>query len=132
MRTWLLWIGVALGVWVVLIVALFLLGRRLAARELAVLVPNLVRMCRTLLRDPRVPRGSKVLVGFAVVWFASPIDLVPEFIPLLGPLDDAVLAALVLRHLVKRAGPQVVSEAWPGDPATLARMLRLARIRPAD
>ena len=129
MRTWLLWIGVGVSVWVVAVVVLFLVGRRLAARELATLLPNLVRMCRTLLRDPRVPRGSKVLVGFAVVWFVSPIDLVPEFIPVLGPLDDAILAALVLRHLVKRAGREVVAEAWPGDPATLERMLRLARVR---
>jgi uncharacterized membrane protein YkvA (DUF1232 family) len=131
MRTWLLWIGVAVAVWAVAILVLYAVGRRYAARELAALLPNLVRMCRTLLRDPRVPRGSKVLVGFAVVWFISPIDLVPEFIPVLGPLDDAVLAALVLRHLVKRAGPEVVAEAWPGEPATLERMLRLARIRPA-
>jgi uncharacterized membrane protein YkvA (DUF1232 family) len=128
-HTWLVWIGVAVAVWVVAIVVLFLLGRRLAARELATLLPNLVRMCRTLLRDPRVPRGSKVLVGFAVLWFISPIDLVPEFIPVLGPLDDAILAALVVRHLVKRAGREVVAEAWPGDPATLERMFRLARVR---
>ena len=129
MRTWLEWIGVAVAIWVVAIVVLFLVGRRLAARELATLLPNLVRMCRTLLRDPRVPRGSKVLVGFAVLWFISPIDLVPEFIPVLGPLDDAILAALVVRHLVKRAGREVVAEAWPGDPSTLERMFRLARVR---
>jgi uncharacterized membrane protein YkvA (DUF1232 family) len=130
MRTWLVWIGVALVVWVAAVLVLYAVGRRYAARELAALLPNLVRMCRTLLRDPRVPRGSKVLLGFAVVWFISPIDLVPEFIPVLGPLDDAVLAALVLRHLVKRAGHDVVAEAWPGEPATLERMLRLARVRP--
>ena len=129
MRTWLLWIGIAVAVWVVAIVVLFAAGRRLAARELAVLLPNLVRMCRTLLRDPRVPWGSKVLVGLAVAWFVSPIDLVPEFIPVLGPLDDAILAVLVLRHLVRRAGRGVVAEAWPGDPATLDRMLRLSRVR---
>ncbi|MEA2661851.1 MAG: hypothetical protein QOH08_1423 [Chloroflexota bacterium] len=129
MRTWLEWIGVAVAIWAVAIVVLFLVGRRLAARELATLLPNLVRMCRTLLRDPRVPRGSKMLVGFAVLWFISPIDLVPEFIPVLGPLDDAILAALVVRHLVKRAGREVVAEAWPGDPATLERMFRLARVR---
>jgi uncharacterized membrane protein YkvA (DUF1232 family) len=128
-HTWLVWIGVAVAIWAVAIVVLFLLGRRLAARELATLLPNLVRMCRTLLRDPRVPRGSKVLVGFAVLWFISPIDLVPEFIPVLGPLDDAILAALVVRHLVRRAGREVVAEAWPGDPATLERMFRLARVR---
>jgi uncharacterized membrane protein YkvA (DUF1232 family) len=129
MRTWLVWIGVAAALWVLAILALYAVGRRYAARELATLLPNLVRMCRTLLRDPRVPRSSKLLVGFAVVWFVSPIDLVPEFIPVLGPLDDAVLAALVLRHLVKRAGPAVVAEAWPGEPATLERMLRLSRVR---
>ena len=123
-----MWIGVAVAVWAVAVGVLFLVGRRLAARELATLLPNLVRMCRVLLHDPRVPRGSKVLVGLAVVWFVSPIDLVPEFIPVLGPLDDAVLAALVLRHLVRRAGHEAVTEAWPGDPATLARILRLARI----
>jgi uncharacterized membrane protein YkvA (DUF1232 family) len=128
-RTWLMWIGIAAGVWVIAIVVLFLLGRRLAARELATLLPNLVRMCRTLLRDRRVPRSSKLLVGFAVLWFLSPIDLVPEFIPVLGPLDDALLAALVVRHLVRRAGREVVAEAWPGDPATLDRMLRLSRVR---
>lgn len=129
MRTWLEWIGVAVAIWVVAVVGLFLFGRRLAARELATLLPNLVRMFRTLLRDPRIPRGSKLLVGFAVLWFISPIDLVPEFIPVLGPLDDALLAALVVRHLVKRAGREVVAEAWPGDPATLERMFRLARVR---
>jgi uncharacterized membrane protein YkvA (DUF1232 family) len=128
-RTWLEWIGVAVAIWVVAVVGLFLFGRRLAARELATLLPNLVRMFRTLLRDPRIPRGSKLLVGFAVLWFISPIDLVPEFIPVLGPLDDALLAALVVRHLVKRAGREVVAEAWPGDPATLERMFRLARVR---
>jgi len=125
MRTWLAWLGVALLVWAVAVALLYAVGRRLAARELVTLLPNLVRMCRALLRDPRVPRGSKLLVWFAVVWFVSPIDLVPEFIPVLGPLDDAVLAALVLRHLVRRAGPTVVAEAWPGEPATLERMLRL-------
>ena len=129
MRTWLEWIGVAVAIWVVAVVVRFLVGRRLAARELATLLPNLVRMCRTMLRDPLVPRGSKVLVGFAVLWFISPIDLVPEFIPILGPLDDAILAGLVVRHLVKRAGREVVADAWPGDPATLERMLRLARVR---
>jgi uncharacterized membrane protein YkvA (DUF1232 family) len=128
MRTWLLWLGAAIVVWIVAVLVLYMVGRRLAARELATLLPNLIRMCRTLLHDPRVPRGSKVLVGVAVVWFISPIDVVPEFIPVLGPLDDAILAALVLRHLVRRAGPEVVAEAWPGEPATLERMLRLARV----
>jgi uncharacterized membrane protein YkvA (DUF1232 family) len=59
------------------------------------------------------------------VWLLSPIDLVPEFIPVLGPLDDVIVVALVLRHLVKRAGPDVVLEHWRGDERTLRRVLRV-------
>jgi uncharacterized membrane protein YkvA (DUF1232 family) len=62
-----------------------------------------------------------------VVWLISPIDLLPEFLPVLGPLDDAVVAALVLRYLVRRAGPDVVRRHWRGDPATLDAILRFAR-----
>ena len=78
--------------------------------------------------DPTVPRGPKVALAIGVVWLISPIDLLPEFLPVLGPLDDAVVAALVLRYLVKRAGVEVVRTHWRGEPATLATMLRAARI----
>ena len=74
---------------------------------------------RGLLRDPRVPRSAKLWLGFAVVWIASPIDLVPEFIPIAGPLDDAIVAALVLRHLLRKTDRSVVFEHWHGEPATL-------------
>jgi uncharacterized membrane protein YkvA (DUF1232 family) len=92
-------------------------------------VPNLARLFRDLIRDPRVPRGSKVLLVIAAAWVASPIDLIPEFIPVLGPLDDAVVAAIVLRHVLRRAGREVVVEHWHGDPATLERILRLFSVR---
>jgi uncharacterized membrane protein YkvA (DUF1232 family) len=120
-------IAVAVGaaVWVVAIVVLIVLGRHSAARELATLIPNLLVLFRGLLRDPRVPRGSKVLIGFAVVWLVSPIDLIPEFIPVVGPLDDAVVAALVLRHVLKRTDKDVLAEHWRGDPRTLAAITRL-------
>jgi len=62
---------------------------------------------------------------FGAAWVASPIDLIPEFIPVLGPLDDAVVAALILRHLLKTAGRDVVAEHWRGDPTTLQRLLHL-------
>jgi uncharacterized membrane protein YkvA (DUF1232 family) len=119
---------VAAGVWAALILALVLAGRRLAARELALLIPNLLLLLRGLLGDPRVPRGPRVALVLAGLWVASPIDLVPEFIPVLGPVDDAVVAALALRYVVKRAGPEVVTEHWRGDPATLDRILRLIRV----
>jgi len=128
-RTLLIALGIAAGVWAVAIVGLLVIGRRTAARQLATLLPNLVRLFRGLLRDPRVPRGSKVLLGFAIAWFASPIDLVPEFIPVFGPLDDAVVAALVLRHVLRKAGRDVIAEHWSGDEATLGVLLRVAGAR---
>jgi len=114
---------IAAGVWLVAVGVLAALGRRSAARELATLIPNLLVLFRGLLRDPRVSRGAKVWVGVAVAWIVSPIDLVPEFIPVVGPLDDAIVAALVLRHLVKASGREVVLEHWRGDPATLDRIV---------
>ena len=126
MHVLLLALVVSIGVYVVIIATLFAVGRRTAANEIARLLPNLLRLFKDLARDPRVPRGSKVLLALGAVWIASPIDLVPEFVPLLGPLDDAVVAALVLRHILRRAGPEIVTEHWRGDPATLARLLRLS------
>jgi uncharacterized membrane protein YkvA (DUF1232 family) len=107
------------AVWVLAVAILFALGRRSQARELAALIPNLLVLFKGLLRDPRVSRGNKAWLWFAVVWLVSPIDLIPEFIPVLGPLDDAVVAALVLRHLLRTTDRAVLAEHWRGDPATL-------------
>jgi uncharacterized membrane protein YkvA (DUF1232 family) len=68
------------------------------------------------------------VLAIAGVWLVSPIDLLPEFLPVIGPLDDAVVAALALRYLVRRSGVEVVREHWRGDPATLEALLRAARI----
>jgi uncharacterized membrane protein YkvA (DUF1232 family) len=118
-------LAIAVGVWLTAVAALILFGRVGAARELLGLIPNLILLFKDLVRDERVPRGAKVWLGVAAVWLASPLDLIPEFIPVLGPLDDAIVAAAVLRHLVRRAGSDVVYEHWRGDPATIARVLRL-------
>ena len=126
MRTLLAAIGTILALWLLVIAVLILLGKRTHARELAALLPNLVKLFRGLVTDERVPRGSKWLLGLAALWVASPIDLLPEFIPVLGPLDDVVIAALVLRHLVRKAGPEVVRDHWDGGEQTLQLMLRVA------
>ena len=132
MRTLLIALGIAAAVYAVALAALlFAAGRRSAAREIATLVPNLARLFTGLARDRRVPRGSKVLLAVGALWIASPIDLIPEFIPVLGPLDDAVVAALILRHVLRSAGPEVVSDHWRGEPATLERLLRLFAARRA-
>jgi uncharacterized membrane protein YkvA (DUF1232 family) len=121
-------IGVVLAVWVALIALLYALGRRDAAIEAARFIPNLIALFRGLLGDPRVPRRAKVLLAIGALWLASPIDLVPEFLPVIGPLDDAVMAALVLRYVVGSAGRDVVIEHWRGDPAVIERLLRLVRM----
>src|SRR5690349_16328383 len=110
MRTLLISLGIAAALYVVGVVALIVAGRKTAAREIAMLLPNLALLFKGLIRDPRVPRGSKALLVFGAAWIASPIDLIPEFIPFLGPLDDAVVAALILRRLVRTAGPEVVRD----------------------
>lgn len=128
MRTALLIVVILVATWLIAVAALYLAGRRFAATQLARLVPDLLSLLRGLLRDPRVPLGSKVLLGGAFLWVISPIDLLPEFLPVIGPLDDVIVVALVLRQVVKRAGPEVVAEHWRGDPRSLDRVLRLLRV----
>jgi uncharacterized membrane protein YkvA (DUF1232 family) len=124
MRGFLLGIAIAVALWSVAVIVLIGLGRRSQARELATLIPNLLVLFRGLLRDARVPRSAKFWLGFATIWIASPIDFVPEFIPIAGPLDDAIVAALVLRHLLKRTDRSVLFEHWRGNPATLEAIVR--------
>jgi uncharacterized membrane protein YkvA (DUF1232 family) len=127
MRALIIALAIAAGVWVLAIVALVIAGRRTHAKELAMLLPNLLSLLRGLIKDPRVARFDKLLLVVAVAWVASPIDLIPEFIPILGPLDDVVVVAVILRRLVRRAGLEVVSDHWRGDPAVLEKILKLVR-----
>lgn len=108
--------------WVVMIA----LAQRLPpglAKDLASFLPDCVTMLRRLWRDPRVPTRSRVVLGFAALWAISPIDLIPEFLPVIGPLDDIVVVALALRYAVRQVPPEVVSEAWPGSQRLLGRLL---------
>ena len=127
MREVLIGIGIAVALWCLVVVVLIALGRRERARELAALIPNLAVLFRGLFRDPRVPRGAKVWLVVAIAWIASPIDLIPEFVPVAGPLDDAIVAALVLRHLLRSTPADVVAEHWRGSPATLASLIGSTR-----
>jgi uncharacterized membrane protein YkvA (DUF1232 family) len=116
---------VLIAIWIVVVIVLVLVGRILLARELALLLPNLIRLFAGLLRDRRVGLPAKIVVGIASLWLASPIDLIPEFIPIVGSLDDAIVAALALRFVLRTTDGAVVREHWHGDPATLERLLRI-------
>ena len=119
MRSLVISLIVVATIWVLAIGLLLVLGRRSQARLLATLIPNLVLLFKGLLQDPRVSRRNKAWLWFAVAWLVSPIDLIPEFIPFLGPLDDAVVAALVLRHVLRTTDRSVLTVHWRGDPAIL-------------
>lgn len=120
-------VAVLVIVWLTLIGTLVASGRGPLARELATLVPNLARLFAGLLRDARVPRRAKVVLGIAAAYLAMPLDLIPDFIPIVGSLDDAIVAALALRYVVGVAPSEALAEHWHGDPAALAHLLRLAR-----
>src|SRR5213592_3066207 len=116
---------VVLALWTIVVIVLVIVGRVLLARELALLLPNVIRLFGGLLRDGRVPLPAKIVLAIASLWLASPIDLIPEFIPIVGSLDDAIVAALALRFVLRTTDGAVVREHWRGDPATLERLLRL-------
>ena len=112
--------------WVLLIV----LARRLppgVAKDLAGFLPDCVTAMRVLRRDPRVPRRARVAVVIAMLWVLSPIDLIPEFLPVIGPLDDIIAVAVLLRYAGRSVPRQVLLDAWPGDPYLMERLLGPAR-----
>ena len=133
MRPWLTALAITVAVMVVSWLVLLLLARRLPPgilRDLAAFIPDCVTTVRRLRRDPRVPRRAKVAVVLAGVWVASPIDLIPEFIPIIGPLDDIVVVALALRYAGRQVPREVLLAAWPGDPRLMERLLGPARPAP--
>ena len=92
-------------------------------KELASFLPDCVTTVRRLRSDPRVPRRAKLAVGFAGLWVLSPIDLIPEFLPVIGPLDDVVVVAFALRYAARQVPEEVLFEAWPGRPSVMERLL---------
>ena len=80
------------------------------------LVPDIARLVRSLVADRRTPAGVRLALLGLVAWLVSPIDLVPEFIPVIGPLDDIVVAVLVLRYARRRVGEAELRRRWTGSP----------------
>ena len=123
---WLTALGVGAAVLLLSWVVLVVLARRLpegTAKELARFLPACVTTVRRLRRHPAVPRGVRVVLVVAGLWVLSPIDLIPEFLPVIGPLDDVVVVALALRYAARRVPREVLLEAWPGDRRIVLRLL---------
>jgi uncharacterized membrane protein YkvA (DUF1232 family) len=128
---WWQWLLISLGV-ILVIYASFLAwlvirGRREDARAFATFIPDCIVLVTRLARDPRVPRRRKLLLIALVAYLSLPFDLVPDFIPVAGQLDDAIIVALVLRYFVRGGGEPMIRELWPGPEQSLALILRLAR-----
>lgn len=105
---------------------LLLLARRLppgAAKDLATVLPACATTARRLRRDPRVPVRAKIAVAIAGAWVLSPIDLIPEFLPVIGPLDDVIVVALALRYAARAVPRDVLFDAWPAEPRLLERLV---------
>jgi uncharacterized membrane protein YkvA (DUF1232 family) len=114
--TWIAAFVLALiGAWLLFIVVLWILRPRdVRLAELVRLVPDLLRLVRGLLTDRSAPRGVRLALVVLLAWLVNPIDLIPEFIPVLGPLDDVVIAVLVLRYVRRRLGDDELRRRWRG------------------
>jgi uncharacterized membrane protein YkvA (DUF1232 family) len=126
--SWWLWLVVASGallvLWAAFVVILLVGGRRVQARALAGFIPDCLVLVGRLMRDPRVPRRHKLLLAALGGYLAFPFDLVPDFIPVAGQLDDVIVVALVLRSVLRGSGETLVREHWPGPEASLRVVLR--------
>src|SRR3954463_14560222 len=114
------------GFYVVAIAALIAGGRREDARALAGFIPDCVVLVSRLARDSHISRRRRAVLWLVLGYLAFPLDLVPDFLPVAGPLDDAVILGLALRLLVRGGGMELVRQSWPGPQASLAIVLRAA------
>lgn len=116
--------------WLVLVLVLWLEQRKHPGRaslmDLLRLAPDVVRLLKRLASDKALPAGVRLWLGALLLYLISPIDLIPDFIPVLGYADDALVVAIALRFATRRAGSDAITRHWPGTPAGLAAVLRLA------
>ena len=123
-------LGGVLLLWVALLIVLWVQQRRSGSevdwRDILRLVPDVVRLVKRLATDPAVPRGTRWWLLGLLGYLLLPIDLVPDFIPVLGYADDAIIVAIVLRFAIRHAGVVAIERNWPGTPAGLQSVLALA------
>jgi uncharacterized membrane protein YkvA (DUF1232 family) len=117
-------LGVLLVGYLALVVGLIVSGRRRHVRAVAGFVPDCIVLFRGLITDVRVPRANKLMLGACLGYLALPIDLVPDFVPVAGQLDDAIVVALTLRAVLRAGDPQLLAEHWPGPRSSLSLLTR--------
>ena len=118
--------AIAFALWVLSWVVMVLFARRLppgTLRDAAEFLPACVTTARRLRSDDAVPRRAKVALLIAILWVLSPIDLLPEFLPVIGPLDDVVAVVLLLRYAARSIPRDVLLDAWPAEPKLLERLI---------
>ncbi|MFG1990643.1 YkvA family protein [Actinoplanes sp. NPDC048988] len=130
---WQALIGLAVGllvIWAALLVALMVAKPGTAQlKEALRLLPDLLRLLKRLAGDRTLPRGVRIRLGLLLAYLAVPFDVVPDFIPVLGYADDAIIVTLVLRSTVRRAGLDAVRRHWPGSDDGFAALSRLTGLR---
>lgn len=137
------WWQIALGIlgglallWLALVLFLWIEQRRhpegASLRDVLRLAPDVARLLRRLASDRTVSIGVRIWLGVLLVYLLSPIDLIPDFIPVLGFADDALVVAIALRFATRRAGSNAIERHWPGTPEGLAAVLRLAGLRASN
>ncbi|MFD7298186.1 YkvA family protein [Streptomyces sp. NPDC059897] len=129
---WEILLGIAAGLlvaWLALLIALLLVRPKDALLGEAMrLLPDLLRLLKRLATDRELPRGARVRLALLMVYLAGPIDLIPDFLPVIGYADDAIVVAFVLRGVVRRAGIDAVRAHWPGTDDGFAALARLTGI----
>ena len=133
---WSDWWSIALSIvaglallWLALVVVLWLAKPDdIGLREAARLLPDLLRLLKRLAGDPTMPKGVRIRLVLLMGYLALPFDLIPDFIPVLGYADDAIIVALAVRSVARRAGPDALSKHWPGTPEGLDAVRRLCRL----
>ena len=126
-------VGIVLGllaVWIALLAVLWVFRpRNVPLREALRIVPDLLRLVRSLVADRHAPLGVRLALVVLLVWLVNPIDLIPEFVPIIGPLDDVVVAVLVLRYVRRRLGEDELRRRWPGTDTGYALLASILRDR---
>jgi uncharacterized membrane protein YkvA (DUF1232 family) len=131
LQTFLVLAAVFVAMWLAFVLFVWLIRPDNASLSDATrLLPDTVRLVKRLSTDRAIPRRTRWWTWALLIYLASPVDLVPDFIPVIGYADDAIITSFVLRHVIARSGSAKLTEHWPGSESGLATLVRLLRLRP--